>query len=250
MAGHSKWAQIKRAKAVTDAARGRTFGKMGREIAVAARLGGGDPSFNSRLRTAIATAKAVNMPAANIDRAIQRGTGELPGMSFEETSYEGYGPGGVALLLECVTDNTNRTVAEIRHRIEKSGGNLGQSGSVAWMFERKGQIYVDAERFAEDAVFESAIAAGAEDLATEDDTHVLTTAVNEFHVVQDALEKDGIEIRDAELAWLPKNTIKVEGRDAEKLMRLIEDLEEHDDVMKLWANFEVDEEAFASVGSE
>jgi len=250
LAGHSKWAQIKRAKAVTDAARGRTFGKMGREIAVAARMGGGDPTFNSRLRTAIATAKAVNMPAANIDRAIQRGTGELPGMSFEETTYEGYGPGGVALLLECVTDNTNRTVAEIRHRIEKSGGNLGQSGSVAWMFERKGQIYVDAERFAEDAVFESAIAAGAEDLATEDGTHVLTTAVNEFHVVQDALEQDGIEIRDAELAWLPKNTIRVEGREAERLIRLIEDLEEHDDVMKLWANFEVDEEAFAPVGSE
>lgn len=250
MAGHSKWAQIKRSKAVTDAARGRTFGKMGREIAVAARLGGGDPNFNSRLRTAIATAKSVNMPAANIDRAIQRGTGELPGMSFEETTYEGYGPGGVALLMECVTDNTNRTVAELRHRIEKSGGNLGQTGSVAWMFERKGQIYVDAGRFHEDAVFESAISAGAEDLATEDDTHVLTTAVSDFHVVQDALRADEIEVSEAELAWLPTTTIQVEGREAEKLIRLIEDIEEHDDVMKLWANFEVDEEAFAALGAE
>lgn len=250
LAGHSKWAQIKRSKAVTDAARGRTFGKMGREIAVAARLGGGDPNFNSRLRTAIATAKSVNMPAANIDRAIQRGTGELPGMSFEETTYEGYGPGGVALLMECVSDNTNRTVAELRHRIEKSGGNLGQTGSVAWMFERRGQIYVDAERFAEEPVFESALSAGAEDLATEDGTHVLTTAVGDFHVVQDALRADGIEVSEAELAWLPTTTIQVEGREAEKLIRLIEDIEEHDDVMKLWANFEVDEEAFAAMGAE
>ncbi|MEJ2547129.1 MAG: YebC/PmpR family DNA-binding transcriptional regulator [Gemmatimonadota bacterium] len=250
MAGHSKWAQIKRQKAVTDAARGRTFGKMGREIAVAARLGGGDPNFNARLRTAIAAAKAVNMPAANIDRAIQRGTGELPGMSFEETTYEGYGPGGVALLLECVTDNTNRTVAELRHRIEKSGGNLGQTGSVAWMFERKGQIYVDAGRFTEEAVFESAIAAGAEDLGTEDGTHVLTTAVTDFHVVQEALAASGIEVEEAELAWLPQNTIRVEGKEADRLLRLIEDLEEHDDVMKLWANFEVDDEAFAAMGAE
>jgi len=250
LSGHSKWAGIKRAKAVTDAARGKIFSKLGREIAVAARLGGGDPNFNSRLRTAIASAKAVNMPAANIDRAVQRGTGELPGMSFEETSYEGYGPGGVALLIECVTDNTNRTVAELRHRIEKSGGNLGQTGSVAWMFERKGQVYVDAERFTEEAVFESAITAGAEDLATEDGTHTLTTAVGDFHVVQDALRQDGVAILEAELAWLPKNTIRVEGKEAEKLIRLIEDLEEHDDVMKLWANFEVDDQVLAALGAE
>jgi YebC/PmpR family DNA-binding regulatory protein len=250
LAGHSKWAQIKRQKAVTDAARGRTFGKMGREIAVAARLGGGDPGFNSRLRTAIAAAKAVNMPAANIERAIQRGTGELPGMNFEEVTYEGYGPGGVALLLECVTDNTNRTVAELRHRIEKSGGNLGQSGSVAWMFERKGQLYVSAERFTEEAVFESAIAAGAEDLVSENGTHVVTTAVSDFHVVQDALSTEGIEVEEAELAWLPGNTVQVEGKEADRLLRLIEELEEHDDVMKLWANFEVDDEALAAMGAE
>jgi len=149
LAGHSKWAQIKRQKAVNDQARGKRFAKIGREIAVAARHGGGDPDFNPRLRTAIANAKAENMPAVNIDRAVQRGTGELPGMTFEETTYEGYGPGGVAIYLECVTDNTNRTVAEIRHLMSKGGGNLGQSGSVAWMFERKGQIYLEAERYDE-----------------------------------------------------------------------------------------------------
>jgi len=250
LAGHNKWSQIKRQKAVNDQARGKAFSKMGRELAVAARQGGGDPNFNPRLRTAIANAKAENMPLANIDRAVQRGTGELPGMVFEETTYEGYGPGGVAIFLECVTDNTNRTVAEIRHIMSKGEGNLGQSGSVAWMFERRGQVYVDAARFAEEAVFDSAIAAGAEDLATEDGTHILTTAVSEFHIVQDALHQDGVEILEAELAWLPKNTIRVEGREAEKLIRLIEDIEEHDDVMKLWANFEVDEEAFAALGAE
>jgi YebC/PmpR family DNA-binding regulatory protein len=250
LAGHSKWAQIKRQKAVTDAARGRMFAKLGREIAVAARLGGGDPNFNARLRTAIATAKAENMPAANIERAILRGTGELPGMSFEETTYEGYGPGGVALFLECVTDNTNRTVAELRHRIERGGGNLGQSGSVAWMFERKGQVYVDAARYPEETVLESALAAGAENLETEDGLHVLTTAVADFHAVQEALRERGIEVQEAELAMLPKTTVRVEGREAERLMRLVEELEEHDDVMRLWANFEIDEEALVAMGAD
>ena len=161
MAGHSKWSQIKRQKAVNDQARGRVFSKMGRELAVAARQGGGDPNFNPRLRTAIANAKAENMPQANIDRAVQRGTGELPGMVFEETTYEGYGPGGVAIFLECVTDNTKRTVAEILHIMSKGGGNLGQSGSVAWMFERKGQIYLDGKRYDEEVALESALGAGA-----------------------------------------------------------------------------------------
>ncbi|MDT8436717.1 MAG: YebC/PmpR family DNA-binding transcriptional regulator [Gemmatimonadota bacterium] len=250
MAGHSKWAQIKRQKAVTDAARGRAFAKLGREIAVAARLGGGEPEFNARLRTAIATAKAANMPAANIERAIQRGTGELPGMSFEEASYEGYGPGGVALYLECVTDNTNRTVAELRHRIEKAGGNLGQSGSVAWMFERKGRIEVDASRYPEDVVLEAALAAGAENLETEDGWHVLTTEVADFHSVQDALGRAGIVIEEAELAMLPVTTIRVEGKEARRLLRLVEELEDHDDVMKLWSNFEVDEDAFVEAGAD
>ncbi len=250
MAGHSKWAQIKRQKAVTDAARGREFAKLGREIAVAARLGGGDPNFNARLRSAIATAKAANMPAANIERAVLRGTGELPGMSFEEATYEGYGPGGVALFLECVTDNTNRTVAELRHAIERGGGNLGQSGSVAWMFERKGQIYLDAERYTEDAVLETALSAGAEDLSSEDGQLVLTTAIADFHAVQEALREAGIEFEEAELAMIPKTTVRVEGREAERLLRLVEALEEHDDVMKLWANFEVDDEALIAMGAD
>lgn len=247
MAGHSKWSQIKRQKAVNDQARGRVFSKMGRELAVAARQGGGDPNFNPRLRTAIANAKAENMPQANIDRAVQRGTGELPGMVFEETSYEGYGPGGVAIFLECVTDNTNRTVAEIRHIMSKGGGNLGQSGSVAWMFERKGQIYLDGKRYDEEVALESALGAGAEDMRTEDDIHYLTTSVADFHVVQDGLREQGIEFEEAELALLPSNTVKVEGREAEKLIKLVTALEEQDDVLKLYSNFEVDDEAFASL---
>ncbi|MCL7971379.1 MAG: YebC/PmpR family DNA-binding transcriptional regulator [marine benthic group bacterium] len=247
MAGHSKWSQIKRQKAVNDQARGRVFSKMGRELAVAARQGGGDPNFNPRLRTAIANAKAENMPQANIDRAVQRGTGELPGMVFEETTYEGYGPGGVAIFLECVTDNTNRTVAEIRHIMSKGGGNLGQSGSVAWMFERKGQIYLDAERYDEEVALESALGAGAEDMVTEDTVHVLTTSVADFHVVQDGLREQGVEFEEAELALIPTTTMKVEGREAERLLRLVSTLEEQDDVLKLYSNFEVDDEAFASL---
>jgi len=248
LAGHSKWAQIKRQKAVNDQARGKRFSKLGREIAVAARQGG-DPTFNPKLRTAIANAKAENMPQANIDRAVQKGTGELPGMTFEETTYEGYGPGGVAIFLECVTDNTNRTVAEIRHIMSKGGGNLGQSGSVAWMFERKGQIYLDARQYDEESALESALAAGAEDMTTEEGLHVLTTSVADFHVVQDALEQRGIEIDEAELALLPTTTVRVEGREAERLLKLVEALEEQDDVIKLYSNFEVDDEAFASLES-
>ncbi len=249
MAGHSKWAQIKRQKAVNDQARGKRFSKMGREIAVAARQGGGEPNFNPRLRTAIANAKAENMPQANIDRAIKKGTGELPGMTFEEATYEGYGPGGVAIFLECVTDNTNRTVAEIRHIMSKGGGNLGQSGSVAWMFERKGQIYLDGERYDEEAALESALGAGAEDMLTDEGVHVLSTSVADFHVVQDSLREQGIDFEEAELALLPTTTVKVEGREAERLIRLVTTLEEQDDVLKLYSNFEVDDEAFASLES-
>lgn len=247
MAGHSKWAQIKRQKAANDKARGKRFSKLGREIAVAARQAGGDPDFNPRLRTAIANAKAENMPAANIERAIQRGTGDLPGMAFEEVTYEGYGPGGVAIFLECVTDNTNRTVAEIRHLMSKGGGNLGQSGSVAWMFEQRGQIYLDAERYDEDVAMEAALAAGAEDLRTEEDVHVLTTSVADFHAVQDALREAGIEVHEAELAMLATTSVPVEGKEAERLLRLVEALEEQDDVLKLYSNFEVDDAAFAAL---
>ena len=247
MSGHSKWAQIKRQKAVNDQTRGKRFSKLGREIAVAARQGGGDPSFNPRLRTAIANAKAENMPAANIERAVQRGTGALPGVTFEEVTFEGYGPGGVAIYLECVTDNKNRTVAEIRHIMSKMGGNLGQSGSVAWMFERKGQVYLDAGRYDEESALESALAAGAEDLRTEDGVHVLTTSVADFHAVQDALREQGVEFDEAELALLPTTTVEVKGREAVRLIKLVTALEEQDDVLKLYSNFEVDDEAFATL---
>jgi YebC/PmpR family DNA-binding regulatory protein len=247
LSGHSKWAQIKRQKAVNDQTRGKRFSKLGREIAVAARQGGGDPSFNPRLRTAIANAKAENMPAANIERAVQRGTGALPGVTFEEVTFEGYGPGGVAMYLECVTDNNNRTVAEIRHIMNKMGGNLGQSGSVAWMFERKGQIYLDAGRYDEELALESALAAGAEDVRTEDGVHVLTTSVADFHAVQDALREQGVDFEEAELAMLPSTTVEVKGREAVKLMKLVTALEEQDDVLKLDSNFEVDDEAFATL---
>lgn len=247
MSGHSKWAQIKRQKAVNDQTRGKRFSKLGREIAVAARQGGGDPNFNPRLRTAVANAKAENMPAANIERAVQRGTGALPGVIFEEVTFEGYGPGGVAMYLECVTDNNNRTVAEIRHIMSKMGGNLGQSGSVAWMFERKGQVYLDAGRYDEDSALELALAAGAEDVRTEDGVHVLTTSVAEFHAVQDALREQGVDFNEAELAMLPATTVEVKGREAVRLIKLVTALEEQDDVLKLYSNFEVDDEAFATL---
>ncbi|MGD8495415.1 MAG: YebC/PmpR family DNA-binding transcriptional regulator [Gemmatimonadales bacterium] len=241
MAGHSKWSKIKRQKAAEDKARGRLFSKLGREIAVAAREGGGDPDFNPRLRTAIDTAKAENMPAANIERAIQRGTGDLPGMSFEEATYEGYGPGGAALFIECVTDNTNRTVAELRHLIDKAGGNLGTAGSVAWMFERKGQIYVDANRYEEESLLEAVLGAGAEDLERDDDEYVVTTSVKDFHTVQDALGERGIELMRAELAMIPASTMPVTGPEATRLVRLVSDIEDHDDVMNLYTNVEVDD---------
>lgn len=249
MAGHSKWSKIKRQKAADDKTKGRVFSKLGREITVAAREAGGDPTFNPRLRTAIVAAKAENMPATNIERAIQRGTGALPGQTFEDVVYEGYGPGGAALYLECVTDNTNRTVAEVRHLIEKAGGNLGTSGSVAWMFDRKGQVLVDAEKFDEETVLECALSAGAEDIRTEDGMHVLLTAVADFHTVREALGENGIEIEQAGLAMLPTSTMPVEGRAAERLLRLVADLEDHDDVMKLYANFEVDDAVLEALGS-
>jgi len=241
LAGHNKWSKIKRQKATDDKTKGRIFSKLGREIAVSAREGGGDPGFNPRLRTAISAAKAENMPAANIERAVQRGTGELPGMTFEDVAYEGYGPGGAALYIECVTDNTNRSVAELRHLIEKAGGSFGTSGSVAWMFDRKGQIYVDAGRFDEETVLEIALTAGAEDFNAEDGMYVVSTAVTDFHTVQQGLGDGGIDIEQAELAMLPTTTIPVEGREAERLLRLVAAIEDHDDVMKLYANFEVDD---------
>lgn len=249
MAGHSKWAQIKRQKAVNDKARGKLFAKLGREIAVAAREAGGDPNFNPRLRLAIDNAKAQNMPNDNIDRAVKRGTGDLPGASFEEVAYEGYAPAGVALYVECMTDNANRTVAELRHLLDKKGGNLGQSGSVAWMFERKGQIWLDATRCDEEAALEAVLEAGAENLERDGDEFVVTTAASDFHAVQDSLREAGIPIAEAELAMVPNSTMRVSGRDAEKVLDILEALDEHDDVQRVYSNVDIEEADLAVLGS-
>ncbi len=247
MAGHSKWAQIKRQKAVNDKARGRLFAKLGREIAVAARVGGGDPNFNPRLRLAVDNAKAQNMPNENIERAIRRGTGDLPGTSFEEITYEGFAPGGVALFVECLTDNANRTVAELRHLLDKKGGNLGQAGSVAWMFERKGQIYLDAQRCGEEEALEAALEAGAENLETEDGTFVVTTAATDLHAVQERLLAAGLPVQEAELAMVPTTTVRVQGREAEKVIDVLTALDEHDDVQRVYSNVDLEEADWAAL---
>jgi len=245
MAGHSKWKQIKRKKAVTDSRRSAVWAKCIREIMVAAKAGGGDPGGNPRLRTAIDAARAVNMPNDNIDRAIKKGTGELEGASYEELTYEGYGPGGAAIFIEATTDNPNRTVAEVRHAFSRNGGNLGATNSVAWMFDRKGQITLDATKSPEDATLEAALEGGAEDFAREGEVYLVTTAPNDFHAVQDALKSAGYEIESAELAMVPQNTVKVEGAEAEKLIKLVEMLEELDDVSKVFSNFDIDADALA-----
>ena len=249
MAGHSKWKQIKRKKAVTDARRASSWTKVIREITVAAKSGGGDPGGNPRLRTAIDAAKAVNMPGDNIERAIKKGTGELEGSVYEELTYEGYGPGGAAIFIEATTDNANRTVAEIRHAFSRNGGNLGASNSVAWMFDRKGQVYLEAARHDEDAALEAALDAGAEDFAREGEQYIVTTAPAAFHAVQDALKARGFAPESAELAMVPKNTVKVEGADAERILRLMEVLEELDDVSKVFSNFDIDAAQLAEAES-
>jgi YebC/PmpR family DNA-binding regulatory protein len=245
MAGHSKWAQIKRKKAVTDAKRGQHFTKLIREITVAARNGGGDPDLNPRLRLAIDTAKAANMPSDNIDRAIKKGTGELEGVDYQEISYEGYGPGGVALYIETLTDNPNRTVGEIRYVMSRNGGSMGTAGSVAWQFERKGQIYVDAKRYDEDATLMAALEAGADDMRRDGDIYVVTTELTSFNAVQEAVKAAGIAIDQAELSMIAKNTVDVGGDDAKKLLKLMDALDDLDDVQKVHSNAEIDEAAYA-----
>ncbi|WP_423927723.1 YebC/PmpR family DNA-binding transcriptional regulator [Candidatus Palauibacter sp.] len=240
MAGHSKWSKIKRRKAVTDQAKGKLFSKLGREIAVAAREGGGDPDFNPRLRTAIDNAKGQRMPTENIERAIRRGTGDLPGASYEEVTHEGYAPGGAALYVECLTDNPRRTVAELRHLLDKRGGNLGQSGSVAWMFERKGQILVSADRSEEEAALEAALEAGAEDFEADDGMYVVTTGAADFHQVLASMRAAGIPVAEADLAMVAKNTVRVEGREAERVLDILTALDDHDDVLRVNTNVDLE----------
>lgn len=240
MAGHSKWKQIKHYKAATDAKRGALFTKLIREITVAARQGGGDPAGNPRLRTAIDAARASSMPKDNIERAIRKGTGELEGVDYVEVLYEAFGPGGVALMIQALTDNATRTVAEVRHRLSRGGGNMGATNSVSWMFDRKGQVYLDAGKYAEDPTLEAALEAGATDFVREDDQYVVSTDVASFHAVKEALEAKGIAPSESEVAWIPRQTVSVAGADAEAVLRLIESLEELDDVQKVDANFDID----------
>lgn len=245
MSGHSKWSSIKHKKAARDAKRGKVFTKLIKEITIAARLGGGDLNANPRLRTAITTAKAQSMPNDNIDRAIKKGTGELGGGHLEQITYEGYGPGGVALILDVFTDNRNRTVSEIRFILSKHGGNLGESGCVAWMFKRRGIINVEKGVTDEDRLIELSLEAGAEDVIAEEDSFQILTSAESLSAVRDALEKAGITIANGEVTMVPENTVKVTGHQAEQTLKLMEDLEDHDDVQSVSANFDIDEELMA-----
>jgi YebC/PmpR family DNA-binding regulatory protein len=241
MAGHSKWKQIKHYKAAADAKRGAQFTKLIREITMAAKLGGGDPAGNPRLRTASETARAASMPKDNIERAVKKGTGELEGVEYQEITYEGYGPGGVAILIFAMTDNANRTVAEVRQKLSRGGGNLGAANSVSWMFERKGQLYLDSTKYPEDDALEAALDAGAEDFKAEDERYEITTDPSNMHTVRAALESKGYEIAEAEIASVPKNLVTVSGSTAESLVKLLEELEELDDVQRVAANCDIEE---------
>ncbi len=248
MSGHSKWHTIKHKKGAADAKRGRVFTRIIKELTVAARAGGGDADTNPRLRTIVAEAKAVNMPAENIKRAIRRGTGEEPGVQYEEITYEGYGPGGVALIIEAMTDNKNRTVGEIRHLLTKYGGDLGQSNSVSWMFEKKGYIVIEKSKASEDALLSAALDAGADDLRDDGDNWEVVSAPESFPAVKEAVEKLGIETVSAQVAMLPKNYVSLEGKAAQSMLKLLDLIEDHDDVQHVWSNMDVDEkelEAFA-----
>jgi YebC/PmpR family DNA-binding regulatory protein len=240
MAGHSKWKSIKHKKAVTDSRRAGTWTKVIREITVAAKAGGGDPGGNPRLRKAIDDAKAVNMPGDNIERAIKKGTGELEGVSYEEVTYEGYGPGGTALIIEASTDNPNRTVAEVRHAFSRNGGNLGATNSVAWMFNRRGEIILAADARTEDTVMEDALEAGASDFTRDGDLYVVTTEPNDFLTVLDALKARKYVVESSELAMIAQNLVRPEQGDAQKVLKLIDVLEELDDVSKVFTNLDYD----------
>jgi len=239
MSGHSKWASIKHKKAAVDAKRGKLFSKLAKEMTISAKLSGGDVSTNPRLRVAVNKARSMNMPADNIDRAIKKGTGELPGVTYEEISYEGYGPKGVAIIVEVLTDNKNRAAADVRNIFSKKGGNMAGSGSVSWMFTKKGFILVKKDTYEEDKVMTVALEAGAEDMKTEQGLYEITTAIADFEDVKEALEKANITIESGELTMIPSSTIKLEGQEAKQVLALVEALEDHDDVQNVYANFDI-----------
>jgi len=247
MSGHNKWSSIKHKKGALDAKRGKIFSKLIKEITVAARLGGGDPEANARLRNAIAAAKAQNMPKDNIERAIKKGTGELSGTSYEESTYEGYGPGGVAVLVNVLTDNKNRAVADIRHVFSRYNGNLGETGCVMWMFEKKGYAEIDKGVVDEDDLYEVALNAGAQDITDQDDTFEILTDPDDLEKLRLALEEKGIKYNILEISMIPKNTVKISGKTAEQTLKLLEALEDLEDVQAVYSNFDIDDEEIAQM---
>jgi YebC/PmpR family DNA-binding regulatory protein len=246
MSGHSKWATIKRKKASIDAKRGKVFTQITKELTIAAKHGGGDPAGNPRLRLAVDRARSSNMPADNIKRAIMKGTGELPGVSYEEVTYEAYGAGGVAMLIDTVTDNKNRTVSELRHLLERGSGKLATAGSVAWSFHKKGLIHILKSSYQEDDILNIILDAGADDLKVEDDIYEINTAPESFENVKKALEAKSIKIESAELQMIPENFVKVDGKEAEQVLKLVESLEDHEDVQNVFPNFDIDEKIMAN----
>ncbi len=241
MSGHSKWHTIKHKKGAADAKRGKIFTRIIKELTIAARSGGGDPDMNPRLRTIIAEAKANNMPSDNIKRAIRRGTGEEPGVSYEEAQYEGYGPGGAAVIIDVLTDNKNRTVGELRHMLTKYGGNLAETNAVAWMFTKRGYIVVPKAKADEDTLMSAVLDAGGDDLRDDDDNWEVLSSVEAYQAVLDAVKKLGIEPEAAEITMLPQNYLKLEGKQAQQMVKLMDALDDHDDVRHVWSNFDIEE---------
>lgn len=249
MSGHSKWHSIKHKKAAADSKRGRIFTRLIKEMTAAARMGGGDPDANPRLRLAIATAKAANMPAENIKKAVMRGTGELPGVTYEDVNYEGYGPGGVAIFMHVLTDNRNRTVAELRHVLSKNGGNLGETGCVGWMFDRKGYFVVEKSAVDEDKLMELALGSGADDMREDGSNFEILTTPDNFDAVRAALEEAKIPTTASEISMMPQNYVKLEGKSAQSMLKLMESLEDHEDIQNVWANFDIDESELSEEAS-
>ena len=247
MSGHSKWSSIKHKKGAADAKRGKIFSKLIKEVTVAARIGGGDPNGNPRLRTAIQAAKAENMPKDNIERAIKKGTGELEGSSYEEVNYEGYGPGGVAMLIDCLTDNKNRTVADIKHLFDRHGGNLGEPGCVSWMFEKKGLIVFDKNNMDEENLINISLEAGAEDVKDSETEFEVVIEPSEFEAVKKAFDNSGFKYTLAEISMIPQNTVKLEGKQANQMLNLMDALEDHDDISNVYANFDIPDEVLEAL---